>query len=122
MSADFLPIWVRLLFIIYHRAFAVLPLKPLRVDSALRALSTLRCLRGTPVVPPLCRETQSPGQQMLNAPVGINGLNPFNFHAWTFVIQPREKLVCGAYLNETLKDSNETPRLLFLLCEVWCIS
>ena len=50
------------------------PLKPLRVDSALRALSTLRGLRGAPEVPPLCRETQSLGQQMLNAPVGINGL------------------------------------------------
>ena len=51
------------------------PLKPLRVDSALRALSSLRGLRGAPEVPPLCRETQSLGQQMLNAPVGINGLN-----------------------------------------------
>ena len=35
-----------------------------QVDSALRALSTLRGLRGTPEVP-LCRETQSLGQQML---------------------------------------------------------
>ena len=50
-------------------------LKPLRDDSALRALSTLRGLRGAPAVPPLCRETQSLGQQMLNATVGINGLN-----------------------------------------------
>ena len=50
------------------------PLKPLRVDSALRALSSPRGLRGAPEVPPLCRETQSLGQQMLNAPVGINGL------------------------------------------------
>ena len=33
------------------------PLKPLRVDSALKALSTLRGLRGAPEVPPLCRET-----------------------------------------------------------------
>ena len=40
----------------------------------LRALSTLRGLRGAPAVPPLCRETQSLGQQMLNAPFGINGL------------------------------------------------
>ena len=38
------------------------------------ALSTLRGLRGAPEVPPLCRETQSLGQQMLNAPVGINEL------------------------------------------------
>ena len=44
--------------------------------SSLRALSTLRGLRGAPEVPPLCRETQSLGQQMLNAPIGINGLNP----------------------------------------------
>ena len=33
------------------------PLKPLRVDSALRALSSLRGLRGAPKVPPLCWET-----------------------------------------------------------------
>ena len=50
------------------------PLKPLRVDSALRTLSTLRGLRGAPDVPPLCRETQSLGQQMLKEPLGINGL------------------------------------------------
>ena len=50
------------------------PLKPLRDDSALRALSSLGVLRGAPAVPPLCRETQSLGQQMLNATVGINGL------------------------------------------------
>ena len=42
------------------------PLKPLRDDSALRELSTLRGLRGAPEVPPLCRETQSLGQQMKN--------------------------------------------------------
>ena len=40
--------------------------RPLRVDSALRALSTLRGLRGAPEVPPLCRETQSLGQHMLD--------------------------------------------------------
>ena len=33
------------------------PLKPPRDDSALRALSSLRGLRGAPEVPPLCRET-----------------------------------------------------------------
>ena len=37
------------------------PLKPLRVDSALRALSTLRGFREAPAFPPLCRETQSLG-------------------------------------------------------------
>ena len=46
-----------------------------RVDNALRALSSLRGLGGAPEVPPLCRETQSLGQQMLelsceNATVG----------------------------------------------------
>ena len=41
------------------------PLKPLRVDSFLRALSSLRGLRGAPAVPPSCQETQSLGQQML---------------------------------------------------------
>ena len=44
------------------------------IHLALRALSSLRGLRGAPEVPPLCRETQSLGQQMLNAPLGINGL------------------------------------------------
>ena len=33
------------------------PLKPLRDDSALRALSSQRGLRGASEVPPLCRET-----------------------------------------------------------------
>ena len=47
--------------------------------DALRALSTLRGSRGAPEVPPLCRETQSLGQQMLelsceNATVGTNGI------------------------------------------------
>ena len=51
------------------------PLKPLRDDSALGALSSLRGLRGAPEVPSLCRETQSLGQQMLNVPLGINWLN-----------------------------------------------
>ena len=56
------------------------PLNPLRDDSVLRALSSLRGLRGAPEVPPLCRETQSLEQQMLvlsyeNATVGKNGLS-----------------------------------------------
>ena len=53
---------------------SVAPLKPPRDDSARRAISTLRGLRGAPAVPPLYRETQSLAQQMLNAPLGINGL------------------------------------------------
>ena len=49
-----------------------------------RALSTLRGLRGAPEVPPLCRETQSLGQQMLelsceNATVGTNRLTRKSF-------------------------------------------
>ena len=50
------------------------PLKPLRVDSALRALSSLRGLRGAPEVPPLCRETQSLGQQMWGKDCGPQDL------------------------------------------------
>ena len=41
------------------------PLKPLRVDSALRALSTLRGLRGHPRWPHYAERRQSLGQQML---------------------------------------------------------
>ena len=52
------------------------PLKPLRVDSALKALLSLRGLRRAPAVPSLCRQTQFLVQQMLNATVGINGLTP----------------------------------------------
>ena len=65
------------------------PLKPLGVDSALRALSTLRGLRGAPEVPPLCRETQSLGKQMLNATVGINGLKGFKGPLIFSPIMPR---------------------------------
>ena len=46
---------------------------PLRSTLAVRETASLD-IRGAPRVPPLCRETQSLGQQMLNAPVGINGL------------------------------------------------
>ena len=37
----------------------------------MRALSTLRGLRGAPEVPPLCRETQSLGQQMCSSELNI---------------------------------------------------
>ena len=50
------------------------PLKPLRDDSALRALSTLRGLRGAPDVSPLCRET-SVSRTANVGTVGKNGLN-----------------------------------------------
>ena len=77
------------------------PLKPFGVDSALRTLSTLRGLRGAPEVPPLCRETQSLGQPMLNAPLGINGLrcSPSDIKTDTVCLQPRH---CEKYINQLL--------------------
>ena len=72
-------------------------IKPLRVDSALRALSTLRGLRGAPKVPPLCRETRSLGQHMeLSfeiATVGKNGL--------TIVLWPLEYYSVCLYRHGT---------------------
>ena len=68
------------------------PFIPLRDDSAPRARSSLRGLRGAPVVPPLGREKQSLGQQMLNATVGKNGLKgaplepPLEHHGDIYVI------------------------------------
>ena len=49
-------------------------LKPLRDDSALRALSSLSGLRGALEVPPLCRET-SVSRTANVGTVGKNGLN-----------------------------------------------
>ena len=48
--------------------------RPVRSTFAVRETAALGIM-GAPEVPPLCRETQSLGQQMLNAPVGINELN-----------------------------------------------
>ena len=45
----------------------------MRSTFAVRETASLGIM-GAPRVPPLCRETQSLGQQMLNAPFGINGL------------------------------------------------
>ena len=45
---------------------SLLPGIQICIHIYLRALSTLRGLRGAPEVPPLCRETQSLGQQMLS--------------------------------------------------------
>ena len=50
------------------------PLKSLRDDSALRALSSLRGLRGAPKAPPLCRETLV----SRTANVGTEGMNGLN--------------------------------------------
>ena len=48
--------------------------RPVRVDSALRALSSLRGLRGAPEVPPLCRETSVSRTENVGT-VGMNGLS-----------------------------------------------
>ena len=45
---------------------------------------------GAPEVPPWCRETQSLGQQMLNAPLGINGLSCVRF-LWYSPVKPPKK-------------------------------
>ena len=76
------------------------PLKPLRVDSALKALSTLRGLRGAPVVPPLCRETQSLGQQMLKEPLGINGLGSNNQASRVSLFISHPALICNLYTDQ----------------------
>ena len=52
------------------------PLKPLRDDSGLRTLSSLRGLRGAPEGPPLCRETCAVSRTAHVGTVGKNGLNP----------------------------------------------
>ena len=49
------------------------PLNPLRDDSVLRALSSLRGLRGAPEGPPLCRETLVSRTENVGT-VGKNGL------------------------------------------------
>ena len=51
------------------------PLKPLRDDCVLRALSSLRVLSGAPEVPPLYRET-SVSRTANVGTVGKNGLKP----------------------------------------------
>jgi len=50
------------------------PLKPLEDDSAMKALSSLRSLRGAPEVPPLYRET-SVSRTVNVGTVGKNGLS-----------------------------------------------
>ena len=51
-------------------------------------------IMGAPRVPQLCRETQSLGQQMLNAPVGINGLMQKCFIC--FIYSVSKYSVCGS--------------------------
>ena len=52
-------------------------INPLMPNGAFNICCPRDCVsqhNGAPEVPPLCRETQSLGQQMLNAPFGINGI------------------------------------------------
>ena len=56
------------------------PLKPLGDDSALRALSSLRGLRGAPEAPPLCRETSV----SRTANVGTVGMNRLSYNGHAF--------------------------------------
>ena len=57
--------------------------RPVRSTFAVRDTASLG-IRGAPEVSPLCRETQSLGQQMLNARVGINGIC---IHEWGCVCE-----------------------------------
>ena len=96
------------------------PLKTLRDDSALRTLSTLRGLKGAPEVPPLCRETQSLGQQMLKAPLGINGLMFGGLFTYSG-IKTEGKLLTQSY------SVHHFPVYVFQLIsklgkKYWCIS
>ena len=78
--------WIKLYFL----EFCVTIIRNLCMNPFMPTVAfNICCLRetaslgimGAPRVPPLCRETQSLGQQMLNATVGINGLT--TFHAFT---------------------------------------
>ena len=62
----------------YNGGTSGAPLKPLRDDSALRALSSLKGLSGAPEGPPLCRET-SVSRTANVGTVGMNGLNQLFF-------------------------------------------
>ena len=63
-------------------------------------------------MPPLCRETQSLGQQMLNAPVGINGLT--NYFSGCTSTQPENdpfirKCTAENDTNGRMNFSNAVP-------------
>ena len=70
------------------------PLEPLKDDSALRALSSQRNLRGAPEVPPLCRETSV----SRTANVGMVGKN------WL-----RKRNGGQKWVNSTLLEQNLIP-------------
>ena len=89
------------------------PLKPLRDDSALKALSSLRGLRGAPEVPPLCRET-SVSRTANVGTVGKNGLmreflntNSVHFLATIFLV----------HLQEGIFGIGNNPGNNFYLCK-----
>ena len=74
------------------------PFKPLRDDSDLRSLSSLKGLRGAAEVPPLCRET-SVSRTANVGTVGNNGLNQEMFSqmcaaSWTR-IHTRKQIKIG---------------------------
>ena len=63
----------------------------MRSTFAVRETASLGIM-GAPRVPPLSRETQSLGQQMLNAPVGINGLTWIVEHVQLCIMSSLYKL------------------------------
>ena len=63
------------------------PFVPTVPTFAVRETASLGIM-GAPRVPPLCRETQSLGQQMLNAPLGINGLKIITRELHSYHIVP----------------------------------
>ena len=82
----------------------------------LRALSTLRGLRGAPEVPPLCQETPSLGQQMLKEPLGINGLTTEK----KIIIEAHYYLYFIEKQNSQRKKSSQkvTKKFIFASCKI----
>ena len=64
------------------------PFVPTVPTFAVRETASLGIM-GTPRVPPSCRETQSVGQQMLNAAVGKNGLTLQQFLPYGWLVLMR---------------------------------
>ena len=78
-------------------------LKPIRDDSALRALSSLRGWRGAPEVPPSCRET-SVSRTANVGTVGKNWLNTMDsecMHYWRSMSITRTLLTWWYYSPNT---------------------
>ena len=86
------------------------PLKPLRDDSALRALSSLRGLRGAPEVPPLCRET-SVSRTANVGTVGKNWLRKRNGgQKWVNIPTSRCQIECRL-LRVEIRNTSDFIRL-----------